>query len=83
MWVHFTKFYMYPESSVTKLFVAEVSVVGGPILIQQYRDLDQSAVATVGTEDFSCVAGCPVCVCVCVCVCVLCVCVLKDYLTWF
>ena len=45
---------------MAELLIAEISVVGGSVLIQQHRHLDQCPVATVRTEDLSCVASGPV-----------------------
>ena len=50
----------YPQSFVAKLLITEMSVVGGPTLIQQYRHLDQGSVTTVRAEELSCVANRPV-----------------------
>ena len=45
---------------MAELLITEISVVGGSILIQQHRDLDQCPVATVRTEDLTRVASGPV-----------------------
>ena len=44
---------------MTELLVAEVTVVGDPILIQQHRHLDQCSVTAVRAEELSCVTGGP------------------------